>query len=53
MENGIMYQYDFGYTLHYIDLEDNGNFVGLVTEAMLDIINWPGTPEFKENMTAR
>lgn len=53
IENGIMYQYDFGYTLHYIDLEDNGEFVGLVTEAMLDIINWPGTPEFKETMIAR
>lgn len=48
IEQGIMYQYDFGYTLHYIDLSDTNNFVGTVNDAYVSLMNWPGSPYFKE-----
>lgn len=52
IEQGIMYQYDFGYTLHYIDLSDTNNFVGTVNDAYVSLMNWPGSPYFKEILRA-
>lgn len=52
IENGIMYQLDFGYTLHYLDLIDNGKMMGDVTEAIVSITNWPNSPYFKEIVEA-
>ena len=51
IEQGIMYQYDFGYTLHYADLEDNGNIIGTIEKVQLTLMNMPGTPQFMEILT--
>lgn len=48
IDQGIMYQYDFGYVLHYIDLSDTNDFVGIVENAEVALMNWPGSPYFKE-----
>jgi hypothetical protein len=37
IENGIMYQLDFGYTLHFTELDDAGELVGTVTKAELNL----------------
>lgn len=39
IENGIMYQYDFGFTLYYTDYDDSGELAGYITEAELKLLN--------------
>ena len=48
IENGIMYQYDFGYTLHYLDLEDAGTFIGKIDTAELKLMSLYGEQDFSE-----
>lgn len=50
IENGIMYQYDFGYTLHYLDLEDSGKFIGKVETAELKLMSLYGEQDFSETL---
>ena len=39
IEDGIMYQLDFGFTLHFADYEDSGKLVGVITEAILRLLS--------------
>lgn len=50
IENGIMYQYDFGYTLHYADFDDAGSLTGIVTKASVDLLNYYKEHYFKETI---
>lgn len=43
IEDGIMYQYDFGYSLHYTDYDDAGEIVGYITEADMKLLNMNGS----------
>lgn len=38
IENGVMYQQDFGFTLSYTDYDDAGELEGVTTEVMLDLL---------------
>lgn len=38
IENGIMYQLDFGYTLHYADYDDDDELAGAITEATMKLL---------------
>lgn len=50
IDNGIMYQYDFGLTLSFTDLEDAGSLVGVITEVELNLLNWYKEGYFKETI---
>lgn len=39
IEDGIMYQLDFGFTLHYADYIDSGTLTGVITEASMTLLN--------------
>ena len=52
IEQGIMYQYDFGYTLHYTDFDDVGGLTGVITEAALTLLNWYNEGAFSEVVKA-
>lgn len=39
IENGIMYQYDFGFTLHYTDYDDLGDLVGIIDDITLNLLD--------------
>lgn len=52
LENGVMYQYDFGMTLHFVDYEDAGSLTGVVTEAVLNLLNYYKESFFKEILQA-
>ena len=39
IEDGIMYQLDFGFTLHYADYIDSGKLVGTITEATMKLLS--------------
>ena len=39
IEDGIMYQLDFGFTLHFVDYDDDGELLGVINTATLDLLN--------------
>lgn len=39
IEDGIMYQLDFGFTLHFADYDDSGDLVGVITEATIRLLS--------------
>lgn len=39
IEGGIMYQLDFGFTLHYTDYDDAGELIGVIEEVELDLLS--------------
>lgn len=46
MEEGIAYQLDFGYTLHFVDYDDSGELLGVIDEVVLDLLD-KYNPEFR------
>lgn len=48
MERGVMYQYDFGFTLSYVDLDDNGKIIGRITKAMITLLDLYNPDAFRE-----
>ena len=53
MDTGIMYQYDFGYTLHYTDYDDAGTLTGIVTEVSLELLNYYREGLFSEKIEVK
>lgn len=51
IENGIMYQFDFGYTLSYVDYDDSGSLIGYITQADLTLLNWYREGLFTETIS--
>lgn len=51
IDDGIMYQFDFGYTLHYTDYEDMGGLTGIITSADLTLLNWYKEGAFAETIS--
>lgn len=39
IDTGIAYQLDFGFTLHYVDYDDDGELLGVINNATLDLLN--------------
>lgn len=52
IDNGIMYQYDFGFTLHYTDYDDAGELVGVITKAVLNLLSLYDNKAFSETIVA-
>ena len=50
IENGILYQLDFGYTLHYTEYDDGGKLVGIITNSDLNLLNWYREGIWKETI---
>lgn len=50
IESGIMYQYDFGLTLHFTDYEDSGDMTGIITEVEMNLLSLYGIGNFKETI---
>lgn len=53
IENGIMYQYDFGFTLHYTDYEDTGDLVGVISKVVLELLDYYNQGLFSETIVAQ
>lgn len=53
IENGIMYQYDFGFTLHYTDYDDDGDLVGIIDEVTLKLLDYYREGFFSEEITTK
>ena len=52
IDDGIMYQHDFGFTLHYTDYSDAGDYIGLITEIEAKLLNW-GSDEVVDSFTVK
>lgn len=53
IDNGIMYQYDFGFTLHYTDYDDAGELIGTITEVTLELLNYYKEGFFSETIATK
>lgn len=48
IDQGIMYQYDFSLTLHYVDMDDADTYVGVITEIECKLLNYYKERHFEE-----
>lgn len=46
IDEGIAYQLDFGFTLHFVDYDDSGELLGVIDEVVLDLLD-QYNPEFR------
>lgn len=51
IESGIMYQYDFGLTLHFVEMIDAGDLMGTVTAIELNLLNYYNEKPWQEQIS--